>query len=80
VLVQVEYDERGEIRSIAAVVTAEFPDGSKGMSGRIASPGYQMAELDADEVQHARDIAGLKKVKESYRVTGQPHAPRLARK
>jgi hypothetical protein len=79
-VVHVEYNEAGHIRSVACVATAEFADGSKGRVGRRPSPGHSILEIVTADVRHERDVDGLRKVKENYRVAGHPHQPRLVGK
>jgi hypothetical protein len=79
-IVHVEYNEAGQIRSVASAATVEFADGSKGKVGRRPSPGHSILEIVTVDVRHERDLEGLRKVKENYRVTGHPHQPRLVSK
>jgi hypothetical protein len=77
-IVQIEYDDNGEIKSVAGSASIKLPDGSKGMIRRIPRPGHKIAEVEAEDVQHDRDFDGLRRVMESYRVTGHPPKPRLS--
>jgi len=74
---QVEFDEKGEIRSASGCVTVEMRDGSTARSGRHARPGHNIVEFEVAEIQHERDIDGFRKLMKGYRVTGHPHQPRL---
>jgi hypothetical protein len=76
--VLVEHDDSGEIRSVSSVASIESPDGSVMRARRVAAPGFSVSEVEAEAVQHERDLEGLRKVKEGYRVTGHPDQPRLA--
>ncbi len=76
----VEHDESGEIRSVSSVVAIESPEGSAMTARRIADFGFSLSEVDADAVEHERDVAGLRKLKEAYRVTGHPDHPQLTPK
>jgi hypothetical protein len=79
-IVQIEYDANGDIRAVAGAGSLAFPDGTEGKVGRIPGADYNIVDLEAKEIQHDRDFAGLKKVMETYRVTGHPHKPRLTPK
>ena len=78
--VQIEFDNNGEILSVAYPISIKLPDGSEAMTGRIPKPGLSIVEVEVEDVQHERDWEGLQKVMKSYRVTGHPHEPRLVRK
>jgi hypothetical protein len=76
-LIQVEYDDKGDIKSVASPASITFPDGSKGTIRRIPASGHEIAEVETELVRHGRDIDGLRKVKEGYRVVGHPQNPTL---
>ena len=71
--IQVEYDENGQIIS----ATGGNPVESPGRSGRVATAGHDLVEVEAEEIRHERDFDGLRKVVERYRVAGHPHEPHL---
>ncbi|MBJ7603379.1 MAG: hypothetical protein JF888_09365 [Candidatus Dormibacteraeota bacterium] len=75
--VLVEHDESGEIRSVSTVVAIESSEGSAMRARRIADPGFSLSEVEADVVEHERDVEGLRKLREAYRVTGHPDQPHL---
>src|SRR5438105_3626926 len=74
-IVLIEHDESGEIRSIAC--TASNEEG--GMLRRVPERGYSIAEVETD-IHDPRDIEGLRNIVRNYRVAGLPDEPRLARK
>jgi len=71
--IQLEYNDAGEIKSVAGA-------GPSVSTGRIARPHYKIAVFDTEEVRHEHDFDGLRKVVEGHRVIGHPHEARLARK
>lgn len=71
--IQIEYNGAGEIKSVAGA-------GPSVSTGRIARPNHKIAVIDAEEVRHEHDFDGLRRVVETYRVTGHPHQPSLSRK
>jgi hypothetical protein len=71
--IQVEYDDNGEIKSVAGA-------GPNVSTGRLPSPNHRIAVVHTEEVRHERDFEGLRKVVEGHRVTGHPHEPRLTPK
>jgi len=77
-IIQVEYDDKGDIKSVASPASITFPDGSKGTIRRIPASGHEIAEVETELVRNDRDIDGLRKVKEDYRVIGHPQNPTLA--
>jgi len=77
--VQIEFDEKGEIRSVAGCVSVKMTDGSTAAAGRFPRPGHSIFEADVEGVRHERDFEGLRSVMKHYRVIGHPQAPRLAR-
>lgn len=77
-IIQVEYDENGEIKSIAGRASITLPDGSRGTIARFPSRDHQIAEMDTELVRNERDIDGMRQIKEGYHVTGHPHKPTLA--
>jgi hypothetical protein len=78
--IQIEFDENGEIRSVAGPISIKLPDGSHGMVGRSPHPGHTSIEVEVEGVRHERDFEGLRKVMKNYRMTGHPKEPCLARK
>ncbi len=78
--VQIEFDDNGEIRSVAGPISVKMGDGTEGMVGRSPRSGHSIFEVEVEEVQHEHDFKGLRKVMKSYRVTDHPHKPRLARR
>jgi hypothetical protein len=72
-LVEIEYNEKGEITSVAG-------SGPAVSSGRIARPNHRIVALEVEEIRHERDFEGLRKVVEGYRVTGHPQKACLSRK
>jgi hypothetical protein len=77
-IIQVEYDDKGDIKSVAIPASITFPDGSKGAMRRIRASGHEIAEVETELVRNDRDIDGLRKVKDGYRVIGHPQNPTLA--
>lgn len=77
---QIEYDDKGEIRSIAGPTLVTMPHGARALVGRAATRGHYIAEIEVEDVKHDRDFENMKKAKEHYRVIDHPHRPRLAAK
>lgn len=71
--IQIEYNDAGEIKSLAGA-------GPSVRTGRIARPNHKIAVIDTEEVRHEHDFDGLRRVVETYRITGHPHQPCLTRK
>lgn len=71
--IQIEYNDAGEIKSVAGA-------GPSVNTGRIARAHHKIAVIDTEEVRHERDFEGLRRVFESCRVTGHPGRPSLTRK
>lgn len=78
-IIQVEYDDKGVIKSVAGPASITLPDGSTGTIARIPAPGHQIAEVETELVRDRRDVDGMRQIKEGYQVTGHPHKPTLAR-
>jgi hypothetical protein len=76
-IVQIECNDRGEIKSVAGPRLISLAHGARAMMGRIPSPGHTIVEIEVAEVQHDRDFDGMQKVKKYYRVTDHPDRPRL---
>jgi hypothetical protein len=77
--VQIEFDEKGQIRSIAGASSIEMPDGTEAGLARVPRPGHAIVELEVEDIRHARDFEGVQRVVKNYRVTGHPKEPRLVR-
>ena len=77
-IIQVEYDDKGDISSVASSASITFPDGSKGTIRRIPASGHEIVEVETELVRNDRDIEGLRKVKQGYRVIGHPQNPTLS--
>lgn len=71
--IEIEYNNNGEIVSVAG-------SGPTVNTGRLPRPNHRMLAVEAEEVRHERDLVGLRKIVESYRITGHPHQPCLTRK
>jgi hypothetical protein len=76
-LVQIEFNGKGQIRSIAGPSSIKMPDGTEARLARVPRKGHGIVELEAEEVKHERDFEGLQKVMKNYRVMGHPKEPRL---
>ena len=50
--VQIEFDEKGEIRSVAGCVSVKMTDGSTAAAGRFPRPGHSIFEADVEGVRH----------------------------
>lgn len=78
--VQIEFDDNGEIRSVAGAISIKKSDGSEGMAGRIPRTHHSVIELEVQDVRDQRDFDGLQKLLKNYRVIGHPKNPRLERR
>jgi hypothetical protein len=76
----VEYDADGTIQSVAYVQLISTPEGAEVSAQRRPKPGHTIIEVETEEVQHERDVQGLKRLVEGYRVTGHPDQPTLTSK
>jgi|RhiMetdeSRZDD1v2_1073273.scaffolds.fasta_scaffold35575_7 hypothetical protein len=79
-VVQIEFDESGQIRSIAGVTSIKMPDATEARLARVPRQGHTIVELETEDIKHERDFEGLQKVMKNYRITGHPKEPRLVHK
>lgn len=77
-IIQIEYDDKGDIKSVAGPASITLDDGSEGTIARFPAHGYQIAEVETELVRNERDIDGMRQIKEGYHVTGHPRKPTLA--
>jgi hypothetical protein len=80
VRIQLEYNDDGHITAVASAVGIEHPDGSISRLGRVSKHGHHVIEVDSDEMSHAQDIEGLRRLVNDYRIAGHPNDPTLIRR